>query len=160
HGRVDHRHGRLHRRPQRRVSAPGPGLDDDHRHRNRDRRHPPRTGCRMTTPRLAGRVARWWSQRCRDDRGSATVWMTGVTVATFLMVGLVLDGGVMLRARSDAFAIAAAAARVGAQQLDVDAAVEGTAVLDPAAAEEAAMAYLSAHGVTGSVVVSGDTVRV
>jgi Flp pilus assembly protein TadG len=98
--------------------------------------------------------------RCADDRGSATVWMIGVTVSAFLMIGLVLDGGVMLRARSDAFALAASAARVGAQQLDSDAAVEGQAVLDPVAAEQAALAYLSANGVTGSVTVADDTVRV
>ncbi|HRE00953.1 MAG TPA: pilus assembly protein TadG-related protein, partial [Ilumatobacteraceae bacterium] len=100
------------------------------------------------------------TKRCCDDRGSATIWMIGVTVAAFLMIGLVLDGGVMLRARSDAFAVAGAAARVGAQQLDSDAAVEGEAVLDPVAAEQAALAHLAANGVTGSVVVTGDTVRV
>ena len=86
--------------------------------------------------------------------------MIGVTVSAFLMVGLVLDGGVMLRARSDAFAVAASAARVGAQQLDHDAAVEGQAVLGPVAAEQAAMAYLAANGVTGSVTVTSDMVRV
>jgi hypothetical protein len=86
--------------------------------------------------------------------------MIGVTFAAFLMVGLVIDGGVMLRARSDAFSIAASAARVGAQQLDSDAAVEGQAVLDPDAAEAAALDYLAAHGVTGSVTVEGDLVRV
>ena len=90
----------------------------------------------------------------RDDRGSATIWMIGVTRAAFLMVGLVLDGGVMLRARSDAFSIAASAARVGAQQLDADAAVEGDAVLDPVAAEQAALDYLAARGVTGTVTVT------
>ena len=85
--------------------------------------------------------------------------MIGVTVAAFLMVGLVLDGGVMLRARSDAFSTAASAARVGAQQLDTDAAVEGVAVLDPVAAEQAALDYLAAHGVTGTVTVTADTVH-
>lgn len=86
--------------------------------------------------------------------------MISVTLAAFLMVGLVIDGGVMLRARSDAFAIAASAARVGAQQLDSDAAVEGEAVLDPVAAEAVALDYLAAQGVTGSVTVEGDIVRV
>lgn len=99
-------------------------------------------------------------RRCHDDRGSATVWMIGVTFATFLMVGLVIDGGVMLRARSDAFSLAASAARVGAQQLDGDAAVEGQAVLDPVRAEAAALDYLASRGVTGSVTVEGDIVRV
>ena len=115
----------------------------------------------MTTLRPAvRRCLRSAKRRCGDDRGSATVWMIGVTFATFLMVGLVIDGGVMLRARSDAFGIAASAARVGAQQLDSDAAVEGEAVLDPVAAEAAALDYLAAQGVTGSVQVEGDVVRV
>jgi hypothetical protein len=76
------------------------------------------------------------------------------------MVGLVLDGGVMLRSRSDAFAVAASAARVGAQQLDPDAAVEGLTVLDPIAAERAALDYLGAQGVTGTVTVTADAVTV
>lgn len=95
-----------------------------------------------------------------EDRGSATIWMIGVTVAAFMMVGLVLDGGVMLRARSDAFATAAAAARIGAQQLDLDLAVEGRTAIDPVAAERAALEYLTANGVAGSVSVEGDTVHV
>lgn len=95
-----------------------------------------------------------------DDRGSATVWMIGVTVAAFVMVGLVLDGGIMLRARSDAFSIAASAARAGAQQLDPAAAVEGNTVLDPVAAQQAALDYLAAQGVTGTVTVTADTVTV
>ena len=100
-------------------------------------------------------------RRCAgDDRGSATLWMIGVTVASFLMVGLVLDGGIMLRSRSDAFAIAASAARVGAQQLDPDAAVEGLTVLDPIAAEHAVLGDLAAQGVTGTVTATGDTVTV
>ena len=95
-----------------------------------------------------------------DDCGSATVWMIGVTVASFLMIGLLLDGGVMLRSRSDAFALAGSAARVGAQQLDPDAAVEGLTVLDPIAAEQAVLGYLAAQGVTGKATVTGDTVTV
>lgn len=95
-----------------------------------------------------------------DERGSATVWMVGVTVSAFSLVGLVLDGGAMLRARSDAFAIAGSAARVGAQQLDPDAAVEGLTVLDPIAAERAVEEYLSVSGVTGTVVVVDDAITV
>ncbi|MFZ6003061.1 MAG: pilus assembly protein TadG-related protein [Actinomycetota bacterium] len=99
-------------------------------------------------------------RRRSDERGSATVWMIGVTVSTFALVALVLDGGAMLRARSDAFAVAGAAARVGAQQLDPDAAVEGLTVLDPIAAERAVMDYLSDAGVVGRATVAGDTVTV
>lgn len=96
----------------------------------------------------------------RDERGSVTVWMIGVTVSAFTLVALLLDGGAMLRARSDAFSLAGSAARVGAQQLDPDAAVEGLTVLDPIAAERAVQDYLDRAGVTGTAVVSGDTVSV
>lgn len=95
-----------------------------------------------------------------DDRGSASVWMIGVVVCAFLMIALVLDGGVMLRARSDAYAAASAAARVGAQQLDPVAAVDGEAVLDPVLAERAALNYLAAEGMSGSVTIVGDRVTV
>lgn len=96
----------------------------------------------------------------RDERGSVTVWMIGVAVSAFTLVALLLDGGAMLRARSDAFALAGSAARVGAQQLDPDAAVEGLTVLDPIAAERAVQDYLDSAGVTGTAVVSGDSVSV
>jgi Flp pilus assembly protein TadG len=95
-----------------------------------------------------------------DDRGSATLWMVGVVTATFVLIGLVIDGGAMLRVRSDAFGAAASAARAGAQELDDDAAVEGQVVLDSAAARRAAMAHLERLGYRGSVTVTGATVTV
>lgn len=98
--------------------------------------------------------------RLNDERGAVTVWAIGATVASVLLVGLVLDGGTLLRARSDAFAIAAAAARAGAQQLDLDAAVAGAALLDPAAAQAAAASYLAGAGVSGTVTVTGSTITV
>lgn len=98
--------------------------------------------------------------RLADDRGSVTVWMIAVTVASILLLALVLNGGILLRARSDAFSLAAAAARAGAQALDPDEAVEGRSVLDPAAAQQAAQAYLAAHGATGTVSVTADSVTV
>ena len=95
-----------------------------------------------------------------DDRGSVTVWAVSATVACVLILGLVLDGGSMLRARSDAFGLASAAARAGAQQLDPAAAVAGTAELDPAAAERAAVDYLAARGASGTATVTGATITV
>ena len=74
-----------------------------------------------------------------DDRGSVTVWAISATVACVLIIGLVIDGGTMLRARSDAFALASSAARAGAQELDSASAVQGLTVLDPVAAERAAL---------------------
>ena len=108
------------------------------------------------------RAWRWVHLRGRaaDDRGSVTVWAIGATVASMLMLGLVLDGGTMLRARSDAFSLASAAARAGAQQLDPDAAVQGNSVLDPRAAEQAALEYLAARGATGTVTVTPEAITV
>ena len=94
------------------------------------------------------------------DRGSATVWMIGVTTSAFLMIGLVLDGGTMLRARSEAFSVAGAAARAGAQELDPRSAVEGVPKLDRAAAEAAALGYLSDRGFGGTAVASDEVVTV
>jgi Flp pilus assembly protein TadG len=108
----------------------------------------------------ASRRPQSWPDRVNDDRGSVTVWAISATVACMLLVGLVLDGGTMLRARSDAFSIAAAAARAGAQQLDTDAAVQGHTVLDAAAAERTALAYLATRGVAGTVTVTPQTVTV
>lgn len=99
-------------------------------------------------------------ERLGDERGAVTVWAISATVACVLLVGLVLDGGTMLRARSDAFGLASAAARAGAQQLDPAAAVEGTAVLDPVAAEQAALDYLAARGAAGTVTVDGGSISV
>lgn len=109
---------------------------------------------------MTGRLPALRSRAAEDDSGSATVWMIGVVVCAFLMLALVLDGGVMLRARSNAYAAASAAARAGAQQLDPIAAVDGVAVLDPVAAQRAAVDYLTAEGLTGTVTISGDTVTV
>jgi len=96
----------------------------------------------------------------RDERGIATLWTVIVTVACFAIIGLVLDGGVILRARSDAFSLAGAAARAGAQALEPDAAAQGQVVLDPVRARAAAMDYLDQRGATGSVSVDGNNVTV
>lgn len=98
--------------------------------------------------------------RDRGDRGSVTVWTISATVACMLILGLVVDGGTMLRARSDAFALASSAARAGAQELDSSAAVQGLTVLDPAAAERAALEYLAAHGASGTVAITDETITV
>lgn len=96
----------------------------------------------------------------RDDRGSVTVWAISATVACVLIIGLVIDGGTMLRARSDAFALASSAARAGAQELASAAAVQGLTVLDPVAAERAALDYLAAHGASGTVAITDETITV
>ena len=98
--------------------------------------------------------------RTRSDAGSITA-MTATVVAGFvLMLALVVGGGAVLRARTDAFGTAAAAARAGAQQLDEDALAQGDVVIDTANAEAAAQGYLAAQGADGTVSIAGADVVV
>ncbi|MEY2422051.1 MAG: hypothetical protein QOI95_2118 [Acidimicrobiaceae bacterium] len=95
-----------------------------------------------------------------DDRGVVTVWSVVVVAACVVMIGLVLDGGVILRGRSDAYSLAAEAARAGAQQLDQNAAAQGNVALDPNAARTAALTFLVDRGATGDVTVTANTITV
>lgn len=97
----------------------------------------------------------------RSERGSVTAFVTVFTVALLGVAGLVFDGGLLLAAHRRAFNEAEAAARAGAQAVDVDALRAGAGVrLDPLEAERRARDYLSSIDRDGTVEVSGDTVRV
>jgi hypothetical protein len=96
-----------------------------------------------------------------NERGSVTVFVVVFTVALLMVAGLVIDGGYTLAAHRRAFNEAEAAARAGAQAIDLDTLrATGTAVLDPDAARARAEAYLASTGHQGVVEVEGDTVRV
>jgi hypothetical protein len=96
-----------------------------------------------------------------NERGSVTVFVVVFTVALLMVAGLVIDGGYTLAAHRRAFNEAEAAARAGAQAIDLDTLrATGTAILDPDAARARAEAYLAGSGHQGSVEVDGDTVRV
>jgi Flp pilus assembly protein TadG len=97
-------------------------------------------------------VRRWLA----GEAGQALVWAAVTLPFLFIpMVGLVIDGGVVLNARRDLQNVADAAARSGAMQVDVGAyrASAGTTlVLDQPAARRAATAYLAAQrDVSGTV---------
>lgn len=98
--------------------------------------------------------------RARAEDGMVTVWSVVIVMACVSMVGLVLDGGVILRGRSSAFDVAAEAARAGAQELDQAALADGRVVLDQAAAHQTIGSYLAAHDVTGDVSIADNTVTV
>jgi len=83
-----------------------------------------------------------------------------MVLACMAIVGLVLDGGVILRARSSAFDIAAESARAGAQELDQGALADGRIVVDASAAHERIAAYLAAHDVSGDITITAETVTV
>ncbi|KOX19284.1 hypothetical protein ADK67_33995 [Saccharothrix sp. NRRL B-16348] len=77
------------------------------------------------------------------------------------MAGLTLDGGLALAAKVRANGQAEAAARAGAQAIDLTTyRGSGTLRLVPAQAVANAQAHLTAEGATGTVTVSGDTVTV
>jgi Flp pilus assembly protein TadG len=117
-------------------------------------------------PRISARSRLWVRKRRphadmkRSDQGIATIWTIVVAGACLLMVGLVLDGGTILRARSSSYDLAGGAARVAAQNLDQQALAEGRVVIDPQAARNAAQAWLAQRGASGVVTVDVDTVTV
>jgi Flp pilus assembly protein TadG len=98
--------------------------------------------------------------RCRGERGSVTVWFAVTALTLVLLVGLLVDGRVLLAARANAFSLAAEAARDGAQALEPQARSDGQVVLDPEGATQRATEFLTERGATGEVVVVGDNVTV
>lgn len=83
------------------------------------------------------------------------------TLALLVMAGLVLDGGLALSAKVQAIDDAQAAARAGAQAIDVPLyRSTGQITLDLAQASADAEQYLAQSGRTGTVIVDGDQVTV
>jgi hypothetical protein len=95
------------------------------------------------------------------ERGSASVWAILVIAGAFtVLLGLVVDGGRLIDARTAAAHAAAQAARAGADAV-ADASVRnGHPDLDPTSARTRAEAYLRDVGLTGTVAVDGQTVTV
>lgn len=97
----------------------------------------------------------------RPERGSVTAFAVVLAGALVAVAGLVLDGGLLLAARQRAMDEAEAAARAGAQAVDIGALRAGRGVVvDPGGAEAAVRAFLAGTGHTYSVAVDGDRVRV
>jgi Flp pilus assembly protein TadG len=101
----------------------------------------------------------------RSDRerggGAVSVPMAICILAILAVAGLAVDGVRAAQGIARADAIAEEAARAAGQALDPAALATGTAVIAPAAAADAARAYIAATGATGEVTVTGpDRVRV
>jgi len=99
------------------------------------------------------------SSNC-SDQGSFTVFVAVLAVALFALLGLVIDGGRAVAAESAATGEAEQAARVGADQISVEAIRSGIVAIDPIAATSAANEYLRSVGSPGVVTVTGQTVSV
>ena len=90
-----------------------------------------------------------------------TAFVVIFTLALLLLAGLVIDGGLTLAARVKAIDEAQAAARAGAQAINLPLfRATGQVTLQPDQAVQAARSYLAATGNPGTVTVNGDQVTV
>ena len=106
-------------------------------------------------------LLRWLRARTGDDSGQVTAFVVILTLALVGFAGLVLDAGMALSAKVQALDAAQAAARAGAQQLDLTEYREhNIAELDPPRAQAAAQGWLSSAGLDGTVTATAETVTV
>lgn len=90
-----------------------------------------------------------------------TAFLVALTVSLLALGGLVLDGGLALATKVQAAGAAEAAARAGAQAIDLTAyRLDNRLQLAPDQAVSKARAHLSLVGLDGSVTVSDNTVTV
>lgn len=107
----------------------------------------------------------WWHPRSRTwwaaDDGRVTAFVVVLTIAILALAGLTLDGGLALAAKVKANGQAEAAARAGAQAIDLNAYRSSNRLqLLPAEAVADAQSYLTDIDASGTVIVSGNTVTV
>lgn len=92
-----------------------------------------------------------------SDTGSVTVFMAITVVGLLVLIGLVVDGGVKIRAAQRADAVAAEAARAAGQAVALPGVVGHQDVaVDRQGAVGAAYAHLAAAGETGNVAIGPD----
>lgn len=120
---------------------------------------------RHTRPTLWSRQLNWWRARRRAwwaaDEGRVTAFVVVLVTGILALAGLTLDGGLALAAKVEANGQAEAAARAGAQAIDLAVyRASNRLQLVPAQAVANAQNYLASLGASGTVTVSGDTVTV
>lgn len=100
----------------------------------------------------------------RRDRGSATIFVLGMSLVLMACIGLVVDGGLGINARMRVADDAEQAARAGTNAVDVaQLRSSGTVVIDPGLARANATDFLRARGYgvsQFSVTVDGGNVSV
>lgn len=83
----------------------------------------------------------------RAERGSATVFVIGMSLMLLVCAGLVVDGGLALNARQRAADDAEQASRLAADSINVDELrATGTIVINPDLARQRAAGYLQSRG--------------
>ena len=108
------------------------------------------------------KMLRWMGRgRWRRDEGQVSAFAVVMVAATLALAGLVLDAGYAVAAKARMVGIAQAAARAGAQQLDLtEYRRSGDVRLNPALATQAAQGWLAQSGVRGTVTATDQTVHV
>ena len=100
-------------------------------------------------------------ERQDHECGTVTAFVASFAIALLAVGGLVVDGGYILAARQRAFDEADAAARAGAQAIDVDTLRSGgVPTIVAADAQRRVDEYLRPSGREGVVEVNGDRVTV
>jgi hypothetical protein len=95
------------------------------------------------------------------DRGTVTAFVVVWLAAALLLGGLVLDAGLAVSTKVNARAVANAAARAGARELDITALrTRGIVRLDPAKARATAASWIARAGLAGTATVAGNAVTV
>jgi hypothetical protein len=85
--------------------------------------------------------------RRRSERGSASIFVIGMSIVLLVCAGLVVDGGLAINARMRVADDAEQAARVAADSIDVELLRSGGAlVIDAGLARQRASAYLARRG--------------
>lgn len=89
----------------------------------------------------------------RDERGSVSIWAVLIVAAFTLIVGISVDLVGQIAAKQQAADIASQAARVAGQQAEPDQLMTGghTVTVNYSRARQAALTYIAAAGMTGTV---------
>lgn len=97
----------------------------------------------------------------RSDDGYATVWTALTGFILIVLAGLIVAAGVVFGAQERGYDLAQAAARAGAQEIDLDVLrADGQVRLNPARATTTARRFLARAGATGSVTATTTAVTV
>jgi len=103
------------------------------------------------------------ARRRHDERGSVLTTGTVLLVTVFtLILGIAVDLSGQVQTKRQAHDVAAQAARIAGQQLDVDRFLDsgGRIRLSTNAARTTALRYISETGMTGEVTINGTDVTV
>lgn len=100
----------------------------------------------------------------RDERGSASIFVLGMSVVLMVCAGLVVDGGLAINARMRVADDAEQASRIAADSIDEPLLRSGGAIeIDPDLAAQRSADYLNGRGYSAgqySLDIDGETVSV